>query len=269
MRHNTHNITARCLYGLGMLTAACSVNSDAQETAAREALGPKAEPVIEEIVVTGSRLARTELTSTSPITVLGDEEIDSWGVSRIEGFIRATNINTGRLAATGFDVNAAYGFEFGRLGALRLRYIATRLNEFEEQSLPGATTFDCAGFYGGACGTPRPEYRHRLSLDWRSRHKLSATFAWRLLGRVDQFSARPSPVSAKLKATSFFDLSLNYALMDKLDLRLGINNLLDQTPPLTSIAGFGGTETSGRGNTFPQIYDAQGRFVFGLIQASF
>ena len=186
-----------------------------------------------------------------------------------EGFIRATNINTGRLATTGFDVNAAYGFEFGRRGTLNLRYIATRLNEFEEQSLPGAKTFDCAGFYGGACGTPRPEYRHRLSLDWLSRHKLSATFAWRLVGRVDQFSPRPSPVIAKLKATNFFDLSLNYALTDKLDLRFGINNLLDQTPPLTSIAGFGGTETSGRGNTFPQIYDAQGRFVFGMVQASF
>ena len=186
-----------------------------------------------------------------------------------EGFIRATNINTGRLATTGFDVNAAYGFEFGRLGTLNLRYIATRLNEFEEQSLPGANTFDCAGFYGGACGTPRPEYRHRLSLDWLSRHKLSATFAWRLVGRVDQFSPRPSPVIAKLKATSFFDLSLNYALTDQLDLRFGINNLIDQTPPLTSIAGFGGTETSGRGNTFPQLYDAQGRFVFGMVQASF
>ena len=74
---------------------------------------------------------------------------------------------------------------------------------------------------------------------------------------------------ALAKATSFFDLSLNYALTDKLNLRFGINNLLDQTPPLTSIAGVGGTETSGRGNTFPQIYDAQSRFVFGMAQASF
>ena len=186
-----------------------------------------------------------------------------------EGFIRATNINTGRLATSGFDINAAYAFDIGKRGSFRLRYITTLLEEFEEQSLPGANTFDCAGFYGGVCGTPRPEYRHRLALEWLSGNKLNASFTWRIVGSVDQFSSRPSPIIAQLEATNFFDLSLNYALLDNLDLRFGINNLLDETPPLTSIAGFGGTETSGRGNTFPQIYDAQGRFVFGMIQASF
>ncbi len=186
-----------------------------------------------------------------------------------EGFIQATNINTGKLSTTGIDVNAAYVFDFRNWGSFRVQYITTLLDEFEEQSLPGEDAFDCAGFYGGVCGTPRPEYRHRMSLEWMSGKRLNATFAWRMISSVDQFSTNPSPIIAELDATSFFDLSANYALSDNIDLRLGINNLLDETPPLTSIAGFGGTETAGRGNTYPQIYDAQGRFVFGSIRASF
>lgn len=153
MRHNTHNITARCLYGLGMLTAACSVNSDAQETAAREALGPKAEPVIEEIVVTGSRLARTELTSTSPITVLGDEEIDSWGVSRIEGFIRATNINNGPAGGDGLR----------RQRRLRLRVRPPR-------RAPPALHRDTAERVRGTIAARRDNFRLRRLLWRRLRH---------------------------------------------------------------------------------------------------
>ncbi len=191
-----------------------------------------------------------------------------------EGFIQATNINTGRLSTTGVDINTDYVFDLADIGlpfggSVRLQYIATLLDEFEEESLPGETPFDCAGFYGGVCGTPRPEYRHIASVEWMSGEKLSATFAWRSVGSVKQFSTNPSPVIAKLDSTSFFDLSARYTLSDRYEFRLGINNLFDETPPLTSIAGFGGTETSGRGNTFPQIYDAQGRFVFGGIRGSF
>jgi outer membrane receptor protein involved in Fe transport len=55
---------------------------------------------------------------------------------------------------------------------------------------------------------------------------------------------------------------MRYDLSDQVRLRAGVNNLLDRDPPLTSLAGFGGGEDAGRGNTFPQIYDAQGRYVF-------
>jgi iron complex outermembrane recepter protein len=39
--------------------------------------------------------------------------------------------------------------------------------------------------------------------------------------------------------------------------RLGINNVLDDDPPLTTSVG-----TTGNGNTYPSAYSALGRFIF-------
>ena len=38
---------------------------------------------------------------------------------------------------------------------------------------------------------------------------------------------------------------------------LGVNNVLDDNPSISGAVG-----TSGNGNTYPQAYDALGRFVF-------
>ena len=103
MHHSRHKITARRLPWLGILAAACSVN-----TAAQQALGANTQPVIEEIVVTGSRLARTDLSSTSPITVLGDEEIDSRGISRIEDLVNTLpQALAGQSAFSGINAGIA------------------------------------------------------------------------------------------------------------------------------------------------------------------
>jgi iron complex outermembrane recepter protein len=186
-----------------------------------------------------------------------------------EAAVTATNINTGTLITSGVDLNLAYSFNLGDRGDLGVQYIATWVSEFEEESLPGATPFDCAGYYGGACGAPRPDYRHRLSFNYESGGRVNAKLTWRYVSEVDQFGTNTSPIISSLKATSYFDLSASYTLNPNIEFRVGVNNLLDQDPPLTSIAGFGGTETSGRGNTYPQIYDAQGRFLFAGVTASF
>ncbi|WP_411818585.1 TonB-dependent receptor plug domain-containing protein [Hyphococcus sp. DH-69] len=182
-----------------------------------------------------------------------------------EAYIQGTNINTGNLTTSGFDVNASYSFDLadlglGNAGDIRLGYIATFLSELSEQSLPGNPAIDCAGFHGGACDNPSPEYRHRVNLGW-GLGSLSTTLSWRYLSSVEEYSTSPTEVNF-LDATSYFDLSMQYELSNGVELRAGVNNILDQDPPLTSLAGFGGGEDAGRGNTYPQIYDAQGRYVF-------
>lgn len=186
-----------------------------------------------------------------------------------ESYIQATNIDTGSLSTSGFDLGAEYSFDIGSYGSMRINYLATILSDFEEESLPGETAFDCAGFYGGACGTPRPEYRHWASASWQYGDDLSATLTWRHIGSVDQYGDNTSPIIDELESTDYFDLSGNYVISDRMEVRVGINNILDQDPPLTSIAGFGGNETSGRGNTYPQLYDNQGRYIFTGLKVSF
>lgn len=189
-----------------------------------------------------------------------------------EAFIQGTNINTGRLNTSGFDLNATYAFDLDDLGLnnggeIRLGYISTILSELQEQSLPGEEAIECAGFHAGACDNPAPKYRHRTTLGW-VRGALDTTLSWRYLSSVDQFGASTTAVN-QLDAVSYFDLSVQYEIKRGLELRGGVNNLFDQDPPLTSLAGFGGGEDAGRGNSYPQLYDAQGRFVFAGITARF
>ncbi|WP_084399164.1 TonB-dependent receptor domain-containing protein [Henriciella aquimarina] len=182
-----------------------------------------------------------------------------------DAYVDTALINTGQLKTSGVDLSASYVFGLDRFGAdrfgdVRLSYVSTILDELSTQSLPGEPANECAGMHGGACNNPAPEYRHRVSADWML-DNVRAQLSWRYISSVDEFSVSPSAVN-KLEATSYFDASVQYDVSEDLELRAGVNNLLDQDPPLTSLAGYGGDENDGRGNTYPQIYDTQGRFIF-------
>src|SRR5687767_13234929 len=55
--------------------------------AAGPAFGQAAEAEVEELVVTGSRLAQPNLVTTSPVTQVTGEDIDTAGVTRVEDLI--------------------------------------------------------------------------------------------------------------------------------------------------------------------------------------
>jgi outer membrane receptor protein involved in Fe transport len=61
----------------------------------------------------------------------------------------------------------------------------------------------------------------------------------------------------ELPAENYFDLAANWAITEKASVALGINNFLDDNPSISGAVG-----TTGNGNTFPQTYDALGRYVF-------
>jgi outer membrane receptor protein involved in Fe transport len=48
------------------------------------------------------------------------------------------------------------------------------------------------------------------------------------------------------------------------NIRLGINNVLDNDPSITTSVG-----TTGNGNTYPQVYDALGRYLFAGATVKF
>ncbi len=82
------------------------------------------------------------------------------------------------------------------------------------------------------------------------------------------------PLDAKLASRSYFDLALTARIADKLNLRFGVNNLLDTDPPLagTNASGAYGARSAppfGNGNTFPQVYDSLGRFMFAGVTVDF
>ena len=64
-------------------------------------------------------------------------------------------------------------------------------------------------------------------------------------------------------AQDYFDVSASYSPFETTSLRVGINNVMDEEPPVSSSVGAG----FGNGNTYPQVYDALGRYIFvGITQ---
>ena len=77
-------------------------------------------------------------------------------------------------------------------------------------------------------------------------------------------TAASTDLDKTLPAEDYFDLAANWAITEKAGVTLGINNVLDKDPDISSAVG-----TTGNGNTFPQTYDALGRWIFIRAQVGF
>ena len=184
------------------------------------------------------------------------------------------NTNIGGLSTNGIDINASYRFDLDRVGlgafgGLNFNYVATLLQELVTDPGEGAgTPYDCASFYANECGTPNPEYRHRFRTTWQTPWNVDISSTWRRYGEVELFvrgGTVGDRVDAHLEAQDYFDLAALWQVRDNARLRVGVNNILDRDPPLSASVGAG----FGNGNTFPQVYDALGRYVFVGLTADF
>jgi iron complex outermembrane receptor protein len=179
------------------------------------------------------------------------------------GHVIDTNINIGSLQAKGYDVNLVYrGLGIGPAGSLSFDLTGTLMDELVTEPGPGIASFDCVGFFASVCLTPTPEWRHRFRTSWMTPWDLNLALTWRFFDAVTGLSQANVPMPAnridrEFDAQSYFDLSVNWAFMESGSLVLGINNVLDEDPPLSASVG-----TTGNGNTYPQVYDALGRYVF-------
>jgi outer membrane receptor protein involved in Fe transport len=178
-----------------------------------------------------------------------------------DGHVRDLNINTGGFQTKGIDVNLTYaGVELGRFGTLNFNLTGTYLDELVEDPGGGFAPYDCAGTYSGECDTPSPDWRHHFRIGWESPWNVDMSLTWRYYDSVvlsDTIALSPDQLDYELDAQDYFDLAAEWQVTEKASLLLGINNILDEDPPLTSFPG-----TTGNGNTYPQTYDALGRWIF-------
>jgi outer membrane receptor protein involved in Fe transport len=192
-----------------------------------------------------------------------------------DSYIATLNVNTGSLETSGWDLTVDYSLDLaalsGRnLGEVNLSLMGTFLDEYIIQPLPTSTaeeTFDCAGYHGFACRHPKPEWRHFATVGWDTPWAdvwLGAT--WRYIAAVDISTKSSQPALAgtafpvqDLSSASYLDLSLAWRPREDLAIRAGINNVLDEDPPLTT--EFVG-DVGGNGNSYLGFYDPLGRFFF-------
>ncbi|GAA3903159.1 TonB-dependent receptor [Sphingomonas limnosediminicola] len=198
------------------------------------------------------------------------------------GYVDQRTINVGGESTKGFDLNGSYAHKFGGLGTMNVSYVGTILRklDFDTGINPGTGgqdgVFDCAGLFGNTCGTPNPKYRHKLRLGFTLPNGLGLSGQWRYFSKVDDdvlsndadlSGAAPAPADAKIPSQSYFDLALTARIGDRYNFRLGANNILDKDPPI--VGGEVANAPFGNGNTYPQVYDALGRYIFAGVTIDF
>jgi len=192
------------------------------------------------------------------------------------GYVVDFTTNTGTLRVQGIDVKGDYRVKardmgLGDMGSFVVDYVGTVNLKQETTPVPGdsTTTYQCKGKFGAQCGTPVPVYRHKLRTSWQMPWSdATVSLAWRYIGGVKtdgigDFNNRDD----KLKPQSYFDLFSSISMDNKYTFRLGVNNVLDNDPPIVGNGGLPGV--TGSGNTFPQVYDALGRFIFSSVTLDF
>jgi iron complex outermembrane receptor protein len=209
-----------------------------------------------------------------------------------QGYVVDALANVGKLETRGIDLDVSYGFDIGPAGKIRSNLIGTYVDEYVVTPIANdpSTRYNCAGLYGDICSSgaatanPVFRWRHTLRTTWSTPWQgLDVTASWRYYSAMKldalspqaNLSAFPATVAnggisssdAAIKAYNYLDLSASVKLAERITFRVGVNNVFDKDPPI--IGGTNLPAIAGNGNTFPQVYDSLGRFIFGQLTAQF
>jgi iron complex outermembrane recepter protein len=186
------------------------------------------------------------------------------------GYIVGTGQNIAGGQEMGIDIQGNYRLDLEDLGAKGVGSLSFALNGSymlkNSTILPGVGEYDCAGLFGSTCETINPRWRHTFRVTWNTPWNVLASLQWRYIGGASLDSNTTNPVlegeaydyfDAKLPAVNYLDLSGEWRATSYLTVRGGINNILDQDPPIIN----GEVSGSGTPNTYP-TYDLLGRELF-------
>jgi outer membrane receptor protein involved in Fe transport len=192
------------------------------------------------------------------------------------GYIVATNQNTGYLQTSGVDLTGSYRFDFNDRGTVDVSLVGTWLNSRRIEQLPGLGSYNCQGLFGPTCGQPTPAWRHNMRFTWSPPSGGATVSAnWRYFGPTSLSSNTDNPflqgdpvaINSSIAHYSYLDLGGTWKpFNNSLELRAGVNNLFDKSPPAIA---FGLLSDFGNGNTYPGVYDPMGRLLFAGMTVQF
>src|SRR6185437_9882166 len=141
-----------------------------------------------------------------------------------------------------------------------------------------APSYDCAGLFGPTCnGSVNPTWRHNLRVTWEMPWRLQLSAQWRFIARAGFDNNSPQialqnqeigffdPVLTHIPNYSYLDLAAHWRVTQHVQVRAGVNNVLDKDPPFLPSVDI---NTAGSLNTLP-AYDIVGREVYLALRATF
>ncbi len=140
--------------------------------------------------------------------------------------------------------------------------------QFEDSNIPleGQATVECAGFYGGPCSSDAiritPDFRGFLGINYTS-GPFTINNQVRYIDDLELSRLSPPTESGTVDAEAYWDISVRARILKTVELFGGINNVLDNQPPVLGFAA------GGDSNTNPQLYDVLGRQFFVGVNVKF
>jgi outer membrane receptor protein involved in Fe transport len=200
--------------------------------------------------------------------VLRDPVTGTFNGATAPGVVRALS-NVGYYETDGYDLGATYRFAFenARLGDLSIAFHANFVESWVFKSTPAAAPRDCLGYYSVACDTatnltsgPRPETVWTQTTRWAF-GKWDVALTWRNISELieEPGGATFLPAFMQIPEYDYFDIGAGWDATEKLRVSLTMLNATDEDAPNVGQT-IGGTSNNS-GNTYPQSYDAIGRFL--------
>jgi outer membrane receptor protein involved in Fe transport len=180
--------------------------------------------------------------------------------------VQTPQSNLGTQNTSGVDVNVAYRLNVSTLGLdskygnLDLSWGFNQVQSYKFRPTPSSIERDCLGFYSVACGAPNYKRKFNQRTNWTV-GDFALGYNWRYVSGVIEEPGGTDflPAFAKIDAFNYVDLSAVWNVTKMLRLNLSVNNLANKKPPI--VGGSIGTTGTDSGNTFPQSYDAVGRYI--------
>ena len=192
------------------------------------------------------------------------------------GYVDDPLLNLGFEKTAGLDLSLNYTQSAGAFGSVNFNLIGTYTASFITEPFPGSGDYNCAGWFGGTCGNPLPKWRHTFTVGWATPwHGLGLQARWRHVGNTENDVANPSPLLAgKINpliqftgSRDYLDLIASDQIFSNVSLQLGVNNVMDKDPPILATTSL--PPPFFNGNTYPQVFDTLGRFVFANLKIDF
>jgi outer membrane receptor protein involved in Fe transport len=170
--------------------------------------------------------------------------------------VKAPYSNLGGIKTTGLD--AQFSWNLDRFG---LNFAMNYIDKYETQATPEAPFLDAAGTLAE---NGQYEWRTTTGAQYRFGESVTLGVNWRHFPEVDPVAIVQTPNTTvdPTDAYDVFDLFGNWTINERSTLRFGVDNLLDEEPP---IVGADPPNTNASGMTFPGYYDTLGqRYYVGL-----
>jgi outer membrane receptor protein involved in Fe transport len=199
------------------------------------------------------------------------------------GYIVARDVNTGAALVSGTDLQMNYRQPLAaHWGVLTASLNGSYLQHNSSTPYRSAPSYDCADLFGASClnGSVNPTWRHNLRVTWDTPWRLQLSVQWRFIGSTsfDNNSTQTAlqnqeegffdPLLTHIPNYSYFDLSAVWEMAEHVQLRAGVNNVLDKDPPFLPAGDVVSRVSSSGLNTYP-TYDILGREFFVALRAMF